>query len=55
MPRDARDAKRNDPAEGSEGESCPMPSTPEAGSEAAAVRRMLAGKRIAVVGLSDDP
>ena len=50
-----RDAKPNDPAEGSEGEACPMPSTPEAGSEAAAVRRMLAGKRIAVVGLSDDP
>jgi len=36
------------------GEACPMPSTPEA-AEAAAVRRMLAGQRIAVVGLSDDP
>jgi len=35
------------------GEACPMPSTPEA-AEAAAVRRMLAGRRIAVVGLSDD-
>ena len=38
-----------------DGEACPMPSTPEDRSEAAAVRRMLAGKRIAVVGLSDDP
>lgn len=36
------------------GEACPMPSTPEA-AESAAVRRMLAGQRIAVVGLSDDP
>src|SRR5689334_8176345 len=36
------------------GEACPMPSTPEA-AEAAAVGRMLAGRRIAVVGLSDDP
>jgi uncharacterized protein len=36
------------------GEACPMPSTPEA-AESAAVRRMLAGQRVAVVGLSDDP
>src|SRR4051812_39300161 len=36
------------------GEACPLPSSPE-DAEAAAVRRMLAGRRIAVVGLSDDP
>ena len=36
------------------GEACPLPSSPEA-DESAAVRRMLAGTRIAVVGLSDDP
>ena len=35
-------------------EACPLPSNP-AGGEAATVRRLLAGKRIAVVGLSDDP
>jgi len=35
-------------------DACPLPSRPDR-SEAAAVRRMLAGKRIAVVGLSDDP
>ena len=36
------------------GQACPIPSTPEA-REAGAVRRMLSGQRIAVVGLSDDP
>ena len=36
------------------GGACPMPSRPEQ-TEAATVRRMLAGKRIAVVGMSDDP
>jgi predicted CoA-binding protein len=36
-------------------ETCPMPATPGADDEAAAVRRMLAAKRIAVVGMSDDP
>ena len=36
------------------GEACPMPSKPPQ-SEADMVRRMLAGKRIAVVGMSDDP
>lgn len=35
-------------------EACPLPTDP-APSEADAVRRMLAGRRIAVVGLSDDP
>ena len=35
-------------------ESCPIP-TPSAGDEASAIARMLAAKRIAVVGLSDDP
>lgn len=35
-------------------DACPMPSNPS-GGEAGAVRRMLAGRRIAVVGLSDDP
>jgi predicted CoA-binding protein len=35
-------------------DACPLPTDP-AGSTAQAVRRMLAGKRIAVVGLSDDP
>ena len=35
-------------------ETCPLPPSPR-GSTADAVRRMLAGKRIAVVGLSDDP
>ena len=45
----------NESPDRAEGEACPMPSTPEGTSEAAAVRRMLAGKRIAVVGLSDDP
>lgn len=34
-------------------DACPMPTPP--GGEAGAVRRMLAGRRIAVVGLSDDP
>lgn len=50
-----RDAEPKDRADASDGEACPLPSTPEDRSEAAAVRRMLAGKRIAVVGLSDDP
>ena len=36
------------------GEACPMPSNPGA-DQAAAVRRMLGAKRVAVVGLSDDP
>jgi uncharacterized protein len=36
-------------------DACPLPSGPEERSEAEAVRRMLAAKRIAVVGLSDDP
>jgi predicted CoA-binding protein len=36
------------------GQACPMPATPDQGEEAV-IRRMLAGKRIAVVGLSDDP
>lgn len=36
------------------GESCPLPSGP-ADPDAAAVRRMLRARRIAVVGLSDDP
>jgi predicted CoA-binding protein len=35
-------------------DACPLPTNPAA-READAVRRMLAGKRIAVVGLSDDP
>ena len=35
-------------------EACPLPGNPGA-READAVRRMLAGRRIAVVGLSDDP
>ena len=35
-------------------EACPLPSN-GTGADAAAVRRMLDGKRIAVVGLSDDP
>jgi uncharacterized protein len=35
-------------------DACPLPTGPK-GTEADAVRRMLAGKRIAVVGLSDDP
>lgn len=34
-------------------DACPMPTPP--GGEADAVRRMLAGRRIAVVGLSEDP
>ena len=36
------------------GESCPLP-TPSREDEAAAIERMLGAKRIAVVGLSDDP
>ena len=35
-------------------EACPLP-TNDKGAEADAVRRMVDGKRIAVVGLSDDP
>lgn len=35
-------------------EACPLP-TKSQGTEADMVKRMLAGKRIAVVGLSDDP
>jgi predicted CoA-binding protein len=35
-------------------DACPLPSRP-GGSEADAIRRMLAAKRVAVVGLSDDP
>src|SRR5688500_9551306 len=35
-------------------DACPLPTNP-AGREADAVRRMLAAKRVAVVGLSDDP
>ena len=35
-------------------DACPLPSQP-AKSEAECVRRMLAAKRVAVVGLSDDP
>ena len=35
-------------------DACPLPSDP-AGREAEIVRRLLAGKRVAVVGLSDDP
>ena len=35
-------------------EACPLPTNP-AGREADVVRRLLAGKRVAVVGLSDDP
>src|SRR5688500_11357006 len=35
-------------------DACPLPTRP-GDDEAAAVRRMLAGHRIAVVGLSDDP
>ena len=35
-------------------ESCPIP-TPSPADEAAAIARMLKAKRIAVVGLSDDP
>jgi predicted CoA-binding protein len=36
-------------------EICPLPLPPEERREADAVRRMLAARRIAVVGLSDDP
>jgi predicted CoA-binding protein len=36
------------------GETCPLPSR-AAGAEASAVDRMLKAKRIAVVGMSDDP
>jgi len=35
-------------------DACPLPTQPP-DDEAAVIRRMLAGKRIAVVGLSDDP
>ena len=35
-------------------DACPLPTNPR-GSQADAIRRMLAAKRIAVVGLSDDP
>lgn len=35
-------------------DACPLPTQPPA-TEADAIRRMLAGRRIAVVGLSDDP
>jgi predicted CoA-binding protein len=35
------------------GEGCPLPSTPKQ-DEAATIRRLLAAKRIAIVGLSDD-
>src|SRR5437763_1046647 len=37
-----------------EGEACPLPEPHKAGEESA-IKRMLAAKRIAVVGLSDDP
>jgi uncharacterized protein len=36
-------------------DACPLPTEPEERAEADAVRRMLVGRRIAVVGLSDDP
>jgi predicted CoA-binding protein len=36
-------------------DACPLPTEPEERAEVDAVRRMLAGQRIAVVGLSDDP
>lgn len=36
-------------------DACPLPFEPEEKAEADAIRRMLAAKRIAVVGLSDDP
>ena len=36
------------------GDACPIPTTPSE-DEDAVIRRMLSGKRIAVVGLSDDP
>ena len=56
MPPDASESERNKTADRpADGEACPMPSTPEDRAEAGAVKRMLAGKRIAVVGLSDDP
>ena len=35
-------------------DACPLPTQPS-DDEASVIRRMLAGKRIAVVGLSDDP
>ncbi|HZN66550.1 MAG TPA: CoA-binding protein [Tepidisphaeraceae bacterium] len=35
-------------------DACPLPTRP-GDDESAAIRRMLAGRRIAVVGLSDDP
>src|SRR3954470_9118068 len=35
-------------------DACPLPSSPQQ-AEAAPVRRRLAGRRVAVVGLSDDP
>ena len=34
---------------------CPIPTVPKDRNHAATIARMLAGKRIAVVGLSDDP
>jgi uncharacterized protein len=37
-----------------EGEACPMPTNP-GGHERDAIGRMLAGRTIAIVGLSDDP
>jgi predicted CoA-binding protein len=37
-----------------EGEACPMPTNPSSG-EGEAIGRMLLGRSIAVVGLSDDP
>lgn len=37
-----------------EGESCRLPSDKD-DSESAAIRRMLAARRVAIVGLSDDP
>lgn len=36
-------------------DACPLPTEPEERGEAEAVRRMLAARRVAVVGLSDDP
>ena len=39
----------------SEADACPLPTGPKGSAEADAVRRMLAARRIAVVGLSDDP
>ena len=50
-PKDAGQVTRGTPMPE---DACPLP-TDSPDDEAAAVRRMLSGKRIAVVGLSDDP